>query len=356
MVENCERCEAGGNEVRIFDAIFDGRMISICERCSIVENVPLIKKPDTNQLKESEKGIGVYDRMRRISGIRPVEKPETFFQEDRLRELNNNPELELPEKQSLNLIDHFHWDVMKNRRRKGLSQRQLAEAIGESELAIQLVEKSKLPENVEPIINKLEQFFQIKLRKMPEQDIVQKQEPVLLNKQGQELDIIPEEEMVFIDDPVEEESTVEPEPTTKPIDLQMEDIKDLDLKKINQEKVTIGDLQNLHKKRELVTKQEMVEEQKKIEERQRILLALRERDRIKLEERRRQELIEKQEAEQQRRKIIEEKQRDLKDQKRREYQDIDSFLGGTELLDEENKEKPETQDKNNIEEFDDELI
>lgn len=344
----CNVCGVHGNEVRIFDAIYQGRMANLCERCSIIENIPLIKKPNASQLKESET-LSVSDRMRQISGIKEPEKQETFFQEDKLKELDNNPELEFPEKKSLNLIEHFHWEIMKNRRRKGLSHQQLAESLGESELVIQMIEKSELPENAETLINKLEQFFQIKLRKIPEHITIQEQEPILLDEEGQEIEIIPEEEMVFKEKTEDEESKESEQ-------LQpLEDIDDIDLKKIDKEKVTIGDLKNLHKKRSDVTKQEMIEEQKKIEERQKILLALRERDRIKMEERKKQEILERQKTEQQRQKIIEERKQELEKQRNEESKDINNFLGGVELIDEENKDNKKSS-SDSIKEFDEELL
>ena len=70
-MENCVRCNVDGGEVRLFDAIYEGRMAKICERCSIIENVPIIKKPGGSQLKEAEMGrVGVYDRMKRMSGLK----------------------------------------------------------------------------------------------------------------------------------------------------------------------------------------------------------------------------------------------------------------------------------------------
>jgi len=119
---------------------------------SIIENVPIIKKPATEQLKEAESGIGVYERMQRIQGVKEERKKDVFFKEDKINELNSHPELELPEQKKLNLIEHFHWELMKLRRRKGLTQQQLAENLGESEIAIQMMEKSKLPENAETLI------------------------------------------------------------------------------------------------------------------------------------------------------------------------------------------------------------
>ncbi len=202
MVNECARCHINGEKARLFDVIYETKMGMLCERCAIIENIPIIKKPDTNQLKKSEKSTDVYERMKRLSGYKDPGKEDVNFRKERLIELEQNPKLSLPIKEQLNLVEHFHWDIMKSRRRKGLSHRQLAEAIGESEIAIDMLEKGKLPENAEGLIKKLEQFFQINLRKITEAEAMalRKQrmvrtKPVLLDEDGNELDHIPEPEL-----------------------------------------------------------------------------------------------------------------------------------------------------------------
>lgn len=199
MAEECARCDISGEKARLFDAIYECKSAMLCERCAIIENIPIIKKPDVGQLKASEKNVDVYERMKRLSGYKDHKDEEKLLREERLRELDKNPMLELPVKEQLNLVEHFHWDIMKGRRRKGLSHRQLAEAIGESEIAIDMLEHGKLPENSEILIKKLEQYFQINLRKITEAEamVIRKQrnfrtKPVLLDEYGNELDHIPE--------------------------------------------------------------------------------------------------------------------------------------------------------------------
>jgi len=300
-------CGVDGEKVRLFDAICDGRMECICERCSIIENVPIIKKPEASQLKEAEKGFGVYKRMRKLSGMKDVKEEKTFFIEDKLKELDKKPELELPEKDKLNLIEYYHWEIMKNRRRKGFSQKQLAEVLGESEAAIQMIEKAKLPENTEVLVRKLEQFFQIKLRRISEMERImekkrQEQKPVLLDEQGEKLDVIPEPEIEALElesipgleieefgiiseeggkiDEIQEESEVEEEKDLEGMDMEK---GEFDINKADVSAVRIGDLKELHRRKIEATKQERIEEQKKIEERQRLVEARKEEFRLKRE-------------------------------------------------------------------------
>ncbi len=355
-MERCIRCDVDGEEVRLFDAVYEGRMGKICERCSIIENVPIIKKPDSAKLRESEKGVGVYERMKRLSGIKDLGKEKTFFREDKLKELDKNPILELPEKERLDLVYHFHWEIMKNRRRKGLSQKQLAEEISESEIAIEMIEKAKFPENAEALIRKLEQFFQVKLKKPSFEELMKVRrkdsKPVLLDLEGKELDFIPEPEIEKIDEEVEEE---EPEIHCK-VEMKRdsevpllddeavvecrierpthslevnEEIKEepklddrggLDIHKTNVERVTIGDLRDLHRKKIQASRQERIEEQKKIEYRQR---------------------------------LVEARKEELRLMRERESRELDKEIGGIELI---GIEKDGIQDSEVVQEFDEELV
>src|SRR3989344_2378272 len=106
-MERCVRCNVEANEVKLFDAVHNGKIIRICERCSIIENIPVIKKPSASQLRESEKILRVSDRMRRLVGLSPSKSEKKFLLKDRLKELDNNPHLERPDEKPLDLIEFF---------------------------------------------------------------------------------------------------------------------------------------------------------------------------------------------------------------------------------------------------------
>ena len=310
-MENCVRCDVSGEDVRLFDAIYSGRMEKICERCSIIENIPLVKRPDVSKLKESERGVGVYDRMKRLSGIKEQKKEESFFIEDKLKQLDAMPELELPEKSKLNLIDHFHWEIMRNRRRKGFSHEKLAENLGESSIAIAMLEKGKIPENAENLIRKLEQFFQVRLRKVGEvdrnmQEKAKVRRPVLLDREGHELQRIPEPEPEIIKKEIE----IDEDESKEVLDLTGIDREktEFDIKRANLSQVRIADLKDLHRKRIEATKQEKEEEKKRIVEKQ---------------------------------KLVEARKEELRLMRERESRDLENQLGGVELL----KKKEEFEDE-----------
>jgi len=335
------RCGAEENEVRLFDAIYEGRMGSMCERCSIIENIPIIRKPNSIQLKEAENTIRVYQRMKNLAGIYDKRKEETFFPEDRLKELDLKPELERPVRQNLNLVDHYYWEIMKLRRRRGLSQKQLAEAIGESEVVINMIEKEKLPDNADSVIIKLEQMFQRKFRKITETERIlmeRRSKPVLLDVEGNELEIIPEESEAKKEEPrkikgfgdyykdflgagrnKKEEKKVsenieieefEEMTKTENMDLDLrEEAKnqdsDFNIRAVDKGSVRIADLRDMHRKKVDALKEEKIKEQKSIEQHKMLVEARKEELRLKRE---------------------------------KESKELDNILGGKELVDKKKKE------------------
>lgn len=288
-MEKCARCRIRADQVKLFDVIYEGRLTLLCERCSIIENIPLISTPSSNQLKESERGIGVYERMRKLAGLDTFsKKPETIFRSEKLKELDNHPELERPEKKSIDLIDHFHWEIMKTRRRKGYSQEQLANILQEPVYYIESLERGVIPDNSETIIKKLEQFLQIKIRKVSSIDLLEKipKKPVLLDEYGGELDKIPEPKIPEIKKEEDEEIVTK--------------MEELDLKRVDPRALTIKELREMHKRKIEATKQEKKEEQKRIEVRER---------------------------------LIEARKEELRLIKEKESKELDNLLGGAELLD-----------------------
>lgn len=270
-METCFICERTEKEVKLLDAIYGADTVKICERCAIVEDIPILRKPSTSQLKEAERSQTVYQRLKKMAGKDEKGKRiESVL--DKIRKLDEHPELEKPEEKPFNLISNFNWHVQRARRNKGLSQRQLAWALGESETAIKMVEKGELPEKPEKLICKLEQFFQIIVRERTEEEIeterkrkeekekqarkfkipkaeaaveeieaVEPIKPILEEEKLDELDIISEK-------PTEEariEETVEKQKKEKPSPVQVLSFKPEIMKEI-----TIADLKEMKKERE----------------------------------------------------------------------------------------------------------
>ena len=168
-MEECARCGKVKERDELFEAISNQEIIKVCEDCAFRENVPLIKKPTGEQLQNAEKPRSVYERLSRSTGL-PMkeEKKKTSYNLNDITEKN----LKMQQKSQLfnvDLIDNFHWLVMRARRAKRLTQKELATAIGESESTIKRAENGVLDDF--RLVNKFEDFFGIKLRRSDSFDI-----------------------------------------------------------------------------------------------------------------------------------------------------------------------------------------
>jgi len=265
MVKTCFKCGRSKEEVKLLDAIFGDEIVKICEECSLLENIPIIRRPTTSQLRESERGYTVEDRLRRMAGLQPEEKPEekgeTEISLDDLRKKEGKDKFELAKERNvpLALIDNFNWHVLMARKKKKLTRRELADLLGESEAVIRMIENKEMPDDPLRLIKKLEQFFGIKLRKEEA-----------------------EEESVRIREAIKSKLVREREEEKPSVILK------LDNKSI--ENLTIADLQEMKKRKE-----ELEEKKEEIKEKEEDVSALVEE--IKDKERERQEGVDGDEEE-----------------------------------------------------------
>ena len=107
-----------------------------------------------------------------MAGIKQEEeKPKNLTLDDLRKQKSKVDELrekyEIAKKRNvpLNLVDNFNWVIAGERRKRKIDRRQLAEAIGESELAVKMIENKEFPDDALKIISKIEQYLGIKLRK-----------------------------------------------------------------------------------------------------------------------------------------------------------------------------------------------
>ncbi|MBU0958603.1 MAG: hypothetical protein KKB31_01530 [Nanoarchaeota archaeon] len=183
-MSECYRCGISGERTRLFDAISGEGIVKLCSNCSGDENIPVIKRPTDVQLYKAEKGPSVYERLSRVVGVDPKEHKEQFGiegvkkKEERKSEeitlrsiVDRNYErrmedkgINIEKKQTrTDLIHNFHWIIMRSRRMRKLTQKQLAEKIGESELAIKMAEQGTLALGDNKLVKKLEDFLGIRI-------------------------------------------------------------------------------------------------------------------------------------------------------------------------------------------------
>ncbi|MBW6442226.1 hypothetical protein K0A97_00380 [Patescibacteria group bacterium] len=171
----CSICGISGEVSRLFDALSpkEKGVVKVCENCAKKEDMPILRRPTTFQLKKSETKR-VYDNLlsaRNKEGSFKVQQRSPIGknkEEITLREIvdRNYKQTSSQKKEpQLDLVDNFHWVIMRARRLKKITQENLAREISESEAAIKMVEQGILPEDEYRLISKLESFLGIKLLK-----------------------------------------------------------------------------------------------------------------------------------------------------------------------------------------------
>lgn len=165
-MEKCFNCGVLETKAILFEAVLPEGIVKICRKCSAEENIPVIKNRFSIQNEEKQT---VYKRLSKISGVdlKKREDDERKKQEISLRnavDFNFKENFRNDLNSKKNLVDNFHWIVMRARRSKKLTQEQFAGAIYESTKAIMLIEKGFAPEKKE-IIDKIENYLKIRIKK-----------------------------------------------------------------------------------------------------------------------------------------------------------------------------------------------
>ena len=177
-MNECFKCGVSGDRALLFGAVSEKGIVKICRKCSFEENLPIMK-----YLKEEvEKKQTVYERLSRLSGVEVKDgKNRVDKQNEDLRKIvdeNFKKMVFAPKgvpldmqdgifggnKNPFDMVDNFHWIIMRARRAKKLTQKQFAEVIKESEEAIKMAEKGVLPKNYLVLVNKIENYLGIRIK------------------------------------------------------------------------------------------------------------------------------------------------------------------------------------------------
>ncbi len=182
----CFICGAPGE----FDAVSHQEIVRVCKPCSEKVGVLVIKKPTPGQIQTMEKSYTVHERLARMSGVKPKVLP--------LKQAQDSVKIAFParakpeEMRKLNLIDNFNWHLTRARRARGMSLRQFALSIQETESLLLHLEQGALPLGALHAIEKIETFLKIPLRK---KELPQKSIKILGDKGnllGKEIEIVEE--------------------------------------------------------------------------------------------------------------------------------------------------------------------
>src|SRR4030042_1192373 len=157
-VNECFKCGVSGEKVRLNDAISSKGIVKICSDCNAVERLPIIKRPSTEQIADSQRQMSVRN-MLAGANKRPVGR------EVSLRELVDRNLKERLAKQPSDLIDNFQWVIQRVRRNRKITREQFAKGIDENESTVRMLESGILPNNDYRIISKAENFLGVTLKK-----------------------------------------------------------------------------------------------------------------------------------------------------------------------------------------------
>lgn len=158
-MSDCFRCGVSGEKVRLHDAISNKGIVKVCGDCANLENIPVIKKPTETQLAEAQKP---RTRQERLAARAP---PKLMKTEVTLRDLIDEKFKNRGVQSNPDLIENFHWKIQQAKRMKRITREEFAKGIGESDATVRRIEQGFLPANDYKIVNKIESFLGISLRK-----------------------------------------------------------------------------------------------------------------------------------------------------------------------------------------------
>ena len=161
----CAKCGKTDDETVLFDVISDEGIVKICGGCNAGENFPIIRSP--GQKKEISAGQGP-SRFRRDASPKEGDSMREVLE----KSFNKSPMFKGERKSDL--VENFHWIIMRARRGQHLSPRQIAEEIGVDAVTILRAERAILPEDYHELIIKLENFLGVGLIKDSERESVER--------------------------------------------------------------------------------------------------------------------------------------------------------------------------------------
>ena len=177
----CFKCGISGNKVALFKVISKEGIVKVCSKCMQKEKMPIMKDYNLSEVidvgdveEEVPKKRSVYERLMAMSGIKFKEKASKEKEElmekqnEELRKLveeNVKSRVDNENQRRDDLVENFHWMIMRARRSKHFTRKELAKKIGEPELSIKLAEEGVIPITANRLIYKLENYLQIKIKK-----------------------------------------------------------------------------------------------------------------------------------------------------------------------------------------------
>lgn len=171
----CAVCEKEFDNSELKQVISKDGIIKVCRGC-LNEDMLSLRRPNPNAFDNIYNREPVRPRLSQAAGLRKVEgdkkrisdfgKDSGVLRGEPLRKVANKKfedAKKLPPNEDL--IDNFHWILMRARRFRKISQKKLAEELQESESAIDLAERGVIPQGSDAFVRKLEQYLGVIISK-----------------------------------------------------------------------------------------------------------------------------------------------------------------------------------------------
>jgi ribosome-binding protein aMBF1 (putative translation factor) len=141
-------------EKKLVDAIEDGRIVRVSEEYALSEGLLILRKHEVLPSGKPE----TKEQMKLTPRLKGERK--AFFDIDKYRRPWHDKNEILS-----SLADNFNWIVSHRRKQLNLNRKQLAQAINVNEEDIKMIENGIIPHNDYILVNKLESYMKINLRK-----------------------------------------------------------------------------------------------------------------------------------------------------------------------------------------------
>ena len=146
----------GELEEGFVEALEDGKIVRVSADYAKKEGLVVLRRGEKKKLYSTEKRVSPLSS----ADFKPV-KRKSMLDFDELRK-----PLDWKKDQVVGaLVENFHWIVTAERRKKNLTRTQAARAMGIEEHKLKLVENGVLQEKDFLLINKIQDFYKINLRK-----------------------------------------------------------------------------------------------------------------------------------------------------------------------------------------------
>ncbi|HLC54223.1 MAG TPA: hypothetical protein VJK07_01195 [Candidatus Nanoarchaeia archaeon] len=145
-------------EEKLVDVIRDGEIVTVSEVQARAEDLFILRERHAPPAAPAPlTGHSVLRTASQIPRMTPAQKLIPRWHSYQPEYTKNNVAKEL--------IDNFHWEIGKARRERNMTRLQMANALNASEDVIKMLENGELPSDDFVLINKVQSFLHINLRR-----------------------------------------------------------------------------------------------------------------------------------------------------------------------------------------------